>query len=339
MAVKHRDRAEIDVALRHRQKPVLVVRLEAAVLGMRSVASRQCVDKPVRDQEPDDIGNRQPFPPQKPRALVTAAIIQIRVGEGREGRDNVARLRKPAAGALLGALGPRFDDAGTRKGDPLDSRQPALGVIDGTVEGADGPVDADHRLGREDRGIVDALENPLDGLDVGLASLLAGLVEALLRFGLLDCLDQVARRSDQRLGLRRQVADGQELVGDRHQLGADPVEKDPPRRHRQHRNLDLGRAPFRLRQCLCRRHQPVMPRCQPVRQVEKLSFDRGQITDRPVGNIAGIGQHRDELLHPVDGLAHLRLLGSTEDFNRHAVGKRIELRTVANHQRCRFQVA
>ena len=82
-----------------------------------------------------------------------------------------------------------------------------------------------------------------------------------------------------------------------------------------------------------------MPRCQPVRQVEKLSFDRGQITDRPVGNIAGIGQHRDELLHPVDGLAHLRLLGSTEDFNRHAVGKRIELRTVANHQRCRFQVA
>ncbi len=339
MPVQHGDRAEIDIALGKRQQMIFVCRLEFAIHAMRPVVTGKHVDNAVGNKEADHIGNRKPFPPEKARPLVSAPAIHVGIGKGDKGDHDIAWLWQPAPRTLFGTLGLRLDDPLPREERRLDNAKPALRVVHRRIQLGNRIVDAFHGLRREDGRVVNALENPLDSLDVGLARLGAVLVEINLRLALFDRIDQLGRRCDQGLGLRRQVANGQEILGNVDKLCADLVEHGAARRHRKHRNLNLGRAPARLRECLRRRRQIARPGLELAGQICQLPLYIGEAALCFLRGELRIGQKRNQLPCLVDSGFKAPCLVGAEHAFRHRGCKRFQLRAVAHNQRRGFQIA
>ena len=83
-------------------------------------------------------------------------------------------------------MGARLDDARTREEKRFNKAQPTFGIVDGTEQLANRPVDTIHHLGRENGRIINAFENPLDGFDVSLAILRQRLIKRQCRFSALQ---------------------------------------------------------------------------------------------------------------------------------------------------------
>ena len=315
MPVQHGDRTEIDIALGEGQHMILVGRLKFAIYAMRAVITRKHVHNAVGEEEADHIGNRKPFPPEKARTLVAAPATHIGICKGDKGDHDIAWLRQPAPRTLFGTLGFRLDDTLTREERRLDNAKATLGVIHRRIQLGNRIVDAFHGLRREDGCIVNALENPLDSLDVGLARLCPILVEIDLRLALFHRIDQLGRRRDHVFGPRRQVANREEILGDIDEFCADMVEHDAARRHRKHRNLNLGRAPARLRERLWRRHHVARTGLELAGQICQLSLYIGKAAFCRLRGKLGIGQKCNQLPCPVDtGFKPPCLVGAEHAF-------------------------